>query len=134
MSITMNLRTSTEEIMHRTKLLLAFAALTGCAPQPPAMAPAPAAQDTARIANLFRNLRPPLEIVGRPAVRWTLDERMAHHKVPGVSVALIENGRIAWAGGVGVLEASRPRPSASPSRPRPCCGWWSAAHWTWMPT
>ena len=111
MSINLNLRPSTEDIMHRTKLFLAFAALAACAPQPPAAtAPALAAQDTARITTLFRNLRPPLEIVGRPAVRWSLEERMAFHKVPGISVALIENGRIAWAGGVGVLEAGRPDP------------------------
>lgn len=97
--------------MHRAKLLLALAALTACAPQSrAAMVPAPAAQDSARITTLFRSLRPPLEIVGRLAVRWTLEERMAHHKVPGISVALIENGRIAWARGVGVLEAGKPDP------------------------
>ena len=49
------------------------------------------------IASVLRGLRPFVEIAGRPPVRWTLEERMAHHHVPGVSIAVIEGGRIAWA-------------------------------------
>jgi CubicO group peptidase (beta-lactamase class C family) len=54
---------------------------------------------------VLRGLRPTVEVVGRPAVSWTLTERMAHYKVPGVSIAVIDGGRVAWARGVGVKEA-----------------------------
>jgi CubicO group peptidase (beta-lactamase class C family) len=37
--------------------------------------------------------------------RRTLRERMAYHKVPGFSIALIDQGELAWAKGYGVLEA-----------------------------
>ena len=66
------------------------------------------ADDTARIARVMHGLRPPVEIEGKPVDRWTLAERMEHHKVPGVSIAVIEGGRIAWARGIGVKEAGKP--------------------------
>ncbi|MBV7330832.1 beta-lactamase family protein [Chloroflexi bacterium TSY] len=39
-----------------------------------------------------------------------LSERMVHHNVPGVSVAVIDNGAIAWAKGYGVLNAESRSP------------------------
>jgi CubicO group peptidase (beta-lactamase class C family) len=99
--------------MSRTpKLLLtvaALTALTACTPRPPATSPlaVPASRDNSRIAGVLQGLRPRLEIAGRP-VRWTLEERMAHHNVPGVSIAVIQNGKIAWVRGVGVKEAGKP--------------------------
>lgn len=45
---------------------------------------------------------------GMGLARWTLAERMAHYKTPGVSIAVVEGGRIAWARGFGVKEAGRP--------------------------
>jgi CubicO group peptidase (beta-lactamase class C family) len=68
---------------------------------------AAAAEDSARIGRVLRGLRPPVEVEGRPAARWTLAERMTHHKVPGVSIAVIEGGRVAWARGFGVKEAGK---------------------------
>src|SRR5262252_3828322 len=61
--------------------------------------------DTARIGRVMRGLRPPVEVEGKPPVDWTLAERMENYKVPGVSIAVVEGGRIAWARGVGVKEA-----------------------------
>jgi CubicO group peptidase (beta-lactamase class C family) len=40
----------------------------------------------------------------------TIQERMAYHKTPGLSVAVINGGRIAWTRGYGVLEAGRDEP------------------------
>lgn len=40
--------------------------------------------------------------VDTPDVRWTIEERMAHYNVPGVSVTVIEDGKIAWTKGYGV--------------------------------
>jgi len=73
-----------------------------------------ASADTARISRVLGGLRPPVEIQGKPAPRWTLAERMEHHKVPGVSIAVVEGGRIAWARSVGVKEAGKPD-SVTPS-------------------
>ena len=41
-------------------------------------------------------------------MQWALAERMANYKVPGVSIAVIEGGRVSWARGVGVKEAGKP--------------------------
>jgi CubicO group peptidase (beta-lactamase class C family) len=61
--------------------------------------------DSARMARVLAGLRPTVEAVGRPPVRWTLAERLAHYRVPGASVAVIAGGRVAWARGVGVKSA-----------------------------
>lgn len=53
-------------------------------------------------------LAPPVSVEGEPAERWTLEQRMAHWKVPGVSIAVIRDGKVAWARGYGVLQAGRP--------------------------
>jgi CubicO group peptidase (beta-lactamase class C family) len=86
---------------------------TDAAP-PPAAAPvsatAAAPPDTLRAARVLAGLRGPVEVAGRPPVRWTLAERMAHYHVPGVSIAVIEDGRVAWARGAGVAEAGTGRP------------------------
>jgi CubicO group peptidase (beta-lactamase class C family) len=46
---------------------------------------------------------------------YSLRERMAHHKVPGVGIAVIEDGEIAWARGYGVLSADRDTPVTTES-------------------
>lgn len=50
-------------------------------------------------------LLPAIHIAGRSQERALLCERMARENVLGSSVALIEGGKIAWAGEYGVLEA-----------------------------
>jgi CubicO group peptidase (beta-lactamase class C family) len=59
----------------------------------------------ARIARVLAGLRPAIEVKGDPPVRWTLAERMAFYKIPGVSVAVVDGGKIAWARGFGVKAA-----------------------------
>ena len=102
--------------MNRTRpIALTLAAVTACtshAKSPAGDTAASAtrtavANDTARIGRVMRGLRPPVEIEGRPVARWSLAQRMTHHKVPGVSIAVIEGGRIVWARGVGVKEAGK---------------------------
>jgi len=94
--------------------IIALVALAGCSARSEtprtdsATARAAALDDTARIGRVLRGLRPPVEIQGKPATRWTLAERMTQHKVPGVSIAVVEGGRIAWARGFGVKEAGKP--------------------------
>lgn len=98
--------------VHRRSPILILAALaaTGCggaarsaaAQERPPAAPAP---DSARIGRVLDGLRPGVEVTNRAPVRWRLADRMAHHRVPGVSIAVIENGRVAWARGAGVTQA-----------------------------
>ena len=45
-----------------------------------------------------------------PEKRLTLSERMAHYKVPGVSIAVIENNKIEWAKAYGVLNVESGAP------------------------
>ena len=93
--------------------IIALAVLAGCSARSETprtdstTARAAAPDDTARIGRVLRSLRPPVEIQGKPATRWTLAERMTQHKVPGVSIAVIQGGRIAWARGFGVKEAGK---------------------------
>src|SRR5215207_4236007 len=87
--------------------LVLAASLAACASRPDARSAAgtPARPDTARIAHVLGGLRPTVELVGRAPVRWTIAERMARYNVPGVSIAVIEGNRVAWARGVGVKQA-----------------------------
>lgn len=51
----------------------------------------------------FENsLAPSIYEADAPQVRWNIHERMAHYKIPGVSIAVFENGKIMWAAGYGV--------------------------------
>lgn len=59
----------------------------------------------ARAARVENGLLPPIVVSGRPLPAMTLVARMAALKVPGVSIAVIDNGVIEWAKGYGVPEA-----------------------------
>ena len=63
-----------------------------------------------RIERVLGGLRPPIAIKGQPPVRWKLAERMADSHVPGLSIAVIDDGKIAWARGLGVREAGTNEP------------------------
>ncbi len=41
---------------------------------------------------------------------WTIEERMKHYGIPGVSIAVIHNGEIAWAKGYGVVDKESQTP------------------------
>ena len=44
-------------------------------------------------------------VEGRPVRKKELHQRMAYHRVPGFSIALVDRGALAWAKGYGVLQA-----------------------------
>ncbi len=46
-------------------------------------------------------------IKDQPVERWNIAERMQHYKVPGVSIAVIDNYKIEWAKGYGVKEVGK---------------------------
>ena len=54
------------------------------------------------IDRVIHGLCSPVSIKGRPAVRWTLSDRMENYHVPGLSLTIIDNWQIVWAGGFGV--------------------------------
>lgn len=62
------------------------------------------------IARIENGLRPPFTVAGRPVQTASIAQRMAALNVPGVSVAVINHGRIEWARGYGVAEAGSNRP------------------------
>ena len=58
-----------------------------------------------KIEQVESGLSHAIQIVGQP-VRFTMAERMAHYKVPAVSIALINEGKIEWAKAYGELEVN----------------------------
>jgi CubicO group peptidase (beta-lactamase class C family) len=76
-------------------IALASAACNGSTPA------RPAPEAAAHIRAVEQGLRPATDSSGALA---SIEERMKHYHVPGVSVAVIQGGRIEWARGYGVLE------------------------------
>jgi CubicO group peptidase (beta-lactamase class C family) len=55
-----------------------------------------ATPDTGRRGAIEDGLRPKVDIAGEAPVHWNVYERMRRYRVPTMSVAIIENGHIAW--------------------------------------
>jgi CubicO group peptidase (beta-lactamase class C family) len=55
-----------------------------------------------RIEKIERGLVPSVLIEGGPT--WTVEERMRFYNVPGLSVAVIDGGKIVWAKGYGLAD------------------------------
>lgn len=53
-----------------------------------------------------QNLRGPVQFVAQPVNTFGVNERLAYHKVPGISFALIHNGALSWAQGYGTVAAA----------------------------
>ncbi|MEM1037019.1 MAG: serine hydrolase domain-containing protein [Pseudomonadota bacterium] len=59
--------------------------------------------DAQALKERFENsLAPAVYEADAPQTRWNIYDRMAHHKIPGASIAVFENGEIVWAAGYGV--------------------------------
>jgi len=100
--------------MKKNAVVLAVLVLAAAA-SGPAQAPAPSAGEIveSRAARVEAGLLPAFVISGRPSPAAPIGARMAELRVPGVSVAVIDGGAIAWAKGYGALEAG----SAAPVTP-----------------
>ena len=57
-----------------------------------------------RSVNVQAGLRAGWQVADRPVVIWSLAGRMAHYKIPGVSIAVVDSGRIVWARGFGLKQ------------------------------
>ncbi|MBM4187067.1 MAG: beta-lactamase family protein [Gemmatimonadetes bacterium] len=84
-------------------------ALAGCARAPSADELAQRAAD--RVAA---ELWSPVRVAGTTPSPYRLVDRMARYKVPGVSIAVVDSGRLVWARGFGLAAADRPD-SVTPS-------------------
>jgi CubicO group peptidase (beta-lactamase class C family) len=67
-------------------------------------------QKESRINRIENSLREGVVIKGAARPPMTISERMAHYKVPGVSIALINNGAIEWTRGYGLVKAGGNEP------------------------
>ncbi len=54
--------------------------------------------------NIEQGLTSSLQFEGDSLEVFTLKERMAHYKVPGLSIAIVKNGAILWAKGYGIAD------------------------------
>ncbi len=63
----------------------------------------------AKAESVVNDIRSRIEIDGRQR-GGTLQERTAHHRVPGLSMAVIDDGRVVWSAGYGVLAQGAPAP------------------------
>lgn len=98
-------------IVRPTLPLLAFLLCT------PALAAEPSSPDAAeRISRVEQGLSTRVVVKGAPDRKMTLADRMAFHQVPGVSIAVVDGGRIAWARAYGVLDATGRNPVTTATR------------------
>lgn len=81
-------------------LLIAFAS--------PAYVIADGPQMDARIARVEAGLLRPILMKGEPRVGMSLQDRMAHYDVPGISIAVLDAGVVAWARSWGVVREGAP--------------------------
>jgi len=65
-----------------------------------------------RIRRVERQIAPAVLVQGEPPATQSLASRMSDLKVPGVSIAVIHQGRIEWARGYGVTRVGGPPVSA----------------------
>ena len=56
------------------------------------------------MARIEEGLLPPIVIAGGEPTTYSLQERMEHYSVPGVSVAVIDDYQVVWAKGYGVAD------------------------------
>lgn len=86
-------------------LSCALTGLTGCGPDLDRTGGV-----DARIGAVEGGLTTLVQIRGREPERFTLSERMEHYQVPGVSVAVIEDGQVDWARGYGLADVETREP------------------------
>ena len=86
--------------------------VTGC--QPADVSPSSQSMTAETVipahTQLLNGLTPPVRIMNRPAQTQSLAQRLEHHQVPGVSIAIMQNGRIAWTLEHGVKDLTTGQP------------------------
>src|SRR5574342_1124125 len=62
-----------------------------------------------KIQRVENGLLPQVLVKGDPA--WTIQERMQHYKIPGVSIAVINNFKIEWSKAYGLKDVETKEPA-----------------------
>ncbi|WP_278383595.1 serine hydrolase, partial [Alteromonas mediterranea] len=97
---------TTNKIFASFALLLCFASLLGCA-EPEALPASPSPAEESKEANLLKTgLTERIRIEGQEIDYQSLEQRQAHYDVPGVSVAFMRNGQLAWTMQSGVKDVT----------------------------
>jgi CubicO group peptidase (beta-lactamase class C family) len=65
---------------------------------------------TDRVTRVITDLRPTTTLLHRQTASCSLSDRMAHFASPGVSIAVVDEGRVAWERGFGVRTNSQAEP------------------------
>ncbi|MXW65610.1 MAG: beta-lactamase family protein [Gemmatimonadales bacterium] len=95
----------------RTVLIAWTSAAFACAPPPTPDSSVPeGVADGSPQALVESSLMPAFTVRGEPVVRSSLADRMAELGVPGVSIAVLVDGEIAWARGYGLADVESARP------------------------
>lgn len=66
-----------------------------------------------RISRIENGLQPNLQIQGNSIPNYNIEERLKELGIPGVSIAVINEGQIEWARGYGMADISENRPVTS---------------------
>lgn len=66
-----------------------------------------------RISRIENGLQPTLQIQGENIPNYNIEERLKSLGIPGVSIAVINEGKIEWAKGYGLADVSENRPVTS---------------------
>lgn len=92
--------------MRAVRLISAFVVVGGIAGEAVAEdGVRPPAEQAAIVDAVEHGLAPAVLIAGAPTERRSLTDEMARLHVPGVSIAVLQRGTIAWAKGYGVVSA-----------------------------
>jgi CubicO group peptidase (beta-lactamase class C family) len=57
---------------------------------------------TTEITSVENGLVPAITVKGQPSTTYTLEQRMEDYNVPGVSIAVVKDGKLRWAKGYGL--------------------------------
>ena len=71
---------------------------------------------SARIHNVETGLTNAVVVKGRSPVRRSIEDRMAFHHVPGVSLAIIDHGKVVWSKAYGVVTSGAAAPITTDTR------------------
>jgi CubicO group peptidase (beta-lactamase class C family) len=73
----------------------------------------PSENSDARILRIENDLRPTLQVQGRPLERDTLVELMKIHHTPSISIAVVDHGHILWARAYGLADLAAKTPATA---------------------
>ena len=103
-------RSSYARLMRPVASALFVLVLAACAPASSPPPPSAPHAEPDRAARAVAALVPVVHVEGAPERHHGIEERMKHFRVPGVSVAVVDEGAVVWARGFGVVERGKDAP------------------------